>query len=246
MIWSIVLGVLFFGLGAILVSNKVVRVRTVVIDSKKIDRDFSFVFVSDFHIGRDLKRKELVKIIKMINEIDGDFLLIGGDMVGKSILKYYKEEELKEILDSFRIKKRFFVKGNHDDYGLSFYDNFRVLDNEVIDLGGNVSLVGLSWVKGACLDYKLDRERFNVLLSHYPDRVMEYSKVDLALGAHSHGKQINVPLLRLDFHKEKYKKGLYKLGEDKCLYVNSGLGFSFLRIRFFSFREIVKIVLRKC
>ena len=45
-------------------------------------------------------------------------------------------------------------------------------------------------------------------------------------------------------HKERYTRGLYEIGDTK-LYVNKGLGFSILKIRVFSCREIVKIELRK-
>ena len=85
---------------------------------------------------------------------------------------------------------------------------------------------------------------FNVLLSHYPDRVLDYSKIDLALGAHSHGNQINLPFCKFH-HKEKYTRGLYNIKENTKLYVNKGLGFSLLKIRVFSCREIVKIELRR-
>ena len=90
---------------------------------------------------------------------------------------------------------------------------------------------------------ELKRDNFNILLSHYPDRVMEYSKIDLGLGAHSHGLQVNLPFCRFH-HKEKYTRGLHKMGVDKYLYVNRGLGYSLLKIRFLSTREIVKIELR--
>ena len=123
--------------------------------------------------------------------------------------------------------------------------DFELLKNDIVNLDDNVKLIGLSWEKGECLDYKLSRDNYNILLSHYPDRVCEYSKVDLALGAHSHGNQVNLPFCKFH-HKERYTRGLYKFKNNKYLYVNKGLGFSFLKIRFLSCREIVKIELRKC
>ena len=164
-------------------------------------------------------------------------------MIGRKPLKYYKDDELKDIINNLKIKKRYFVGGNHDDYALSLYDNFTILKDSVVDLENNVKLVGLNWERGECLDYKIDRENYNILLSHYPDRVMEYSKVDLALGAHSHGNQVNLPFCKFH-HKEKYTRGMYFLENNTNLYVNKGLGFSLLKIRFLSCREIVKIELR--
>ena len=39
--------------------------------------------------------------------------------------------------------------------------------------------------------------------------------------------------------KEKYSRGLYDFKNNKYLYVNKGLGFSFLKIRFLSCKEIL-------
>jgi len=196
-------------------------------------------------IVRLKKKKELIKIIDKINELEGDYLLIGGDIGNKNPLKYYKDNELKDIFDSFKIKQRYFVGGNHDDYSLSLYNNFNVLKDDIVELSSNITILGLNWERKECLDYKLKKENYNILLSHYPDRVCEYSKIDLALGAHSHGHQVNLPFCKFH-HKEKFARGLYDFKNNRYLYVNKGLGFSFLKIRFFSCREIVKIELRKC
>ena len=241
-----ILCVLFFcGVGIVVYCNNVIKINTVVIENNKLDRDIDIVFVSDFHIGRYMKRKELVDVINKINELEGDYLLIGGDVGDRKPLKYYKDSDLKDIFDSLKIKNRYFVGGNHDDYSLSLYDSFNVLEDDVVELSSNVRLLGLKWERCECLDYKLSRDNYNVLLSHYPDRVCEYSKIDLALGAHSHGHQVNLPLCHFH-HKERYTRGLYYFRNHKYLYVNKGLGFSFLKIRFLSCREIVKIELRKC
>lgn len=233
------------GIIIVILSSSIIRKSVVRIESDKIEDDVDIVFVSDFHIGMYTRKNKLEKIINEINKLDGDYLLIGGDMIGVKPLSFYKEDELKEILGKLRIKERYFVEGNHDDFSLSFYDNFKILNDEIITLKGNIKLMGLAWIRGECLDYKLNRDDFNILLSHYPDRILDYSKIDLALGAHSHGNQVNIPFCKFH-HKEIYTRGLYKIENNKKLYVNKGLGFSFLKIRVFSCREIVKIELRKC
>lgn len=227
----------------LVLSSTIIKFNKIVIENDKIDRDIDIVFVSDFHVGLYTKKRKLKKIIELINKEDGEYLLIGGDIKGINPLKYYKNDELKEIFDCLKIKKRYFVNGNHEDYNLAVYEDFNVLNDEIVSLSDNVKLVGLDWSKGENLDYKLDRKNYNILLSHYPDRVEEYSKIDLALGAHSHGHQVNLPLCKFHHH-EKYSRGLYNLDNNKKLYVNRGLGFSFLKVRFLSTREIVKIELR--
>lgn len=247
MTFIIALGVflIVFGVAILMWSSKVIKYEVITIENKKICEDLDIVFVSDFHVGRYMKKRELNKIISLINKVDGDCLLIGGDMIGKRVYKLYKDEQLRGIIDQLKIKDRYFVGGNHDDYSLSLYKNFKILNDESVNLSDNVALTGLRWEKGECLDNKLNNKKYNILLSHYPDRVIEYSKIDLALGAHSHGLQVNLPFCRFH-HKEKYTRGLYEMGNNKFLYVNRGLGFSFLKIRFLSTREIVKIELRKC
>lgn len=245
MIYVIACLVLFFiGMSIIAFCNIVIKRRVLTVYDNKIDKDIDIVFVSDLHVGANNKKKQLNKIISMINEYDCDCVLIGGDIVGKNILKYYKDSELRDIFDCLKVKKRYFVKGNHDDFSLSLYDDFTVLNDESVKLSDNVVLTGLKWEKGECIDNKLNKGNYNILFSHYPDRVEEYFNVDLALGAHSHGNQINLPFCKFH-HKEKYTRGLYTLDDNRKLYVNRGLGFSLLKIRVFSCREIVKIELRK-
>lgn len=246
MIFLIIIFILLvvFGLVVLFVSNTVIKCNTIIVEDKKIDKDIDIVFISDLHVGMNNKKKSLKKIIDLVNTINGDYLLVGGDMVGYKPLKYYKEKEIIELLNSFKIKDRYFVEGNHDDFKYPLYNNFNVLNDDIIKLSENIVLLGLKWDKNECLDYKLDVNNFNVLLSHYPDRVLDYSKIDLALGAHSHGNQINLPFCKFH-HKEKYTRGLYNIKENTKLYVNKGLGFSLLKIRVFSCREIVKIELRR-
>lgn len=229
----------------VLYCNRRIRIKVITISDCKVDSNVDIVFISDLHIGKHMKKKELKRVINKVNKLNGDYLLVGGDMVGICPFKYYKDREISEIINGINIDKKFFVLGNHDSLECEFYNCFNVLSDEVIEITSNIRLLGLQWDECECLDYKLSRNNFNILLSHYPDRVSEYSKIDLALAGHSHGKQVDIPFLKFRNHKEKYVKGLYKLNKTK-LYVTSGLGFSFLKIRFNSFREIVKICIRKC
>ncbi len=224
-------------------SITVIKEEHVVITSEKIEKDMNIVFISDLHIGAYNKKKSFQKIINLVNQLDGDYLLIGGDMVGVRMLKHYSNEELKNLVNKFKIKNRYFVDGNHDQKDLLMYNNFKILNDEIVELGSNVYLIGLKWDKGESLNNQLNSDNFNILFSHYPDRIEEYPGVDLGLGAHSHGNQVNLPFCRFH-HKEKYTRGLYILSDNKYLYVNRGLGFSLFKVRFFSTREIVKIELR--
>ena len=97
-IWIIGLLVLFAILFIIVFCNRVIKVNTIVLTSDKIDKDMDIIFVSDFHVGEFMRKRELEEIVSLINTMEGDVLLIGGDMVGKKPLKCCEEEELKNIL----------------------------------------------------------------------------------------------------------------------------------------------------
>lgn len=87
-----------------------------------------------------------------------------------------------------------------------------------------------------------------ILLAHSPEIFREVKnlsfKVDLTLVGHTHGGQVDIPflvdlILPLKYDK-KYKEGLFKENSE-YLYVNRGIGPSFLPIRFNSFPEIALI-----
>ena len=77
------------GMGIIAYCNTIIKMNTIIIKSDKIEKNSDIVFVSDFHVGKYTRKKRLIKIINKINRFNGDYLLIGGDMVGKKTLKYY-------------------------------------------------------------------------------------------------------------------------------------------------------------
>lgn len=82
-----------------------------------------------------------------------------------------------------------------------------------------------------------------LLLLHEPDLVdgIEADRFDLALGGHSHGGQVVVPLfgpLVTPPFAKIYAKGMYQLATDTFLYVNSGIGTTKLAVRFWNPPEL--------
>ena len=59
-----ILVILFIvGISIIIYCNNVIKVNVETFVSEKIDKDIDIVFVSDFHVGRFMKRKELKSVI---------------------------------------------------------------------------------------------------------------------------------------------------------------------------------------
>jgi predicted MPP superfamily phosphohydrolase len=86
------------------------------------------------------------------------------------------------------------------------------------------------------------------LLAHEPDYadVAARYRVDLQLSGHSHGGQVNLPMLGPPYLPplaRKYPRGFRRVGP-LALYTTRGLGTTFLPIRFDSPPEITLLTLR--
>ncbi len=122
-----------------------IRIKNLEIQSNIIDKNLSFIFISDVHIGSN-SPKRLDKIVSFVNELKPQFLLIGGDLIDSSSFK---------INDLFSLKKIkcpiYFVTGNHEYYIQNFQKhldkfqecNIRILNNEAVSHEG-INLVGIN------------------------------------------------------------------------------------------------------
>ena len=75
------------------------------------------VLISDLHIGSMVHKKELERIVSKINTLEGDIVLIAGDIIDRDLDVYIKEnlgEELGEIKAPLGV---YAVPGNHDYFG---------------------------------------------------------------------------------------------------------------------------------
>ncbi len=101
----------------------------------------------------------------------------------------------------------------------------------------------------AMLAEDIPQSRLTVLLAHCPGSIHEAveERIDLQLSGHTHGGQIYLPPLgapwALTDHNIEYVRGRHQVGST-ILYINRGLGTTFLPIRFLSPPEITMIRLR--
>lgn len=235
--------------GISLKKGRDIKLKTLTIESTKLSSSKTIIFVSDVHLGSNPK-SHAQKICNMINAMEFDVLLIGGDLYDASSFN-------PEDLSLFRTIGRpiYFVSGNHEyyvknhavklgaigQYGISTLDN----ENEMLD---DINLIGVSdnqhpSVQQSHAEGLVQGGKFNLLMVHQPSIWSKVSdKVDLMLSGHTHNGQI-FPfnfLVRMQF---KTVYGLYRdLGAS--LYVSSGSGTWGPRMRLGTQNEIVKIDLR--
>ncbi|MBI9015769.1 MAG: metallophosphoesterase [Phycisphaerae bacterium] len=229
------------------------------------DNEMTIVQISDTHIGT-IAYKRFEKIVDLTIQQNPDVVVITGDM-----FDHGPEDELLEIaklIDSIEVPV-YMVYGNHDKYVdrrvLNKDDNtnemplvqkilsqtkVKVLINETIDFNGVQFIGGYSPLWSAPLDktfdiVKVDREKYNILLYHWPTdtQLAADSGIDLMLTGHTHGGQV-IPFGLAVFAFFDHIYGLHKI-DDMNLIVSSGAGYWAPPMRLGSDSEIVVIKLGK-
>lgn len=131
--------------------------------------------------------------------------------------------------------------------------NVTVLNNERTVLkiaNANLEIVGVGdlWAqhfdpqKAFSKSQKKLPNSLRLLLCHNPDAIdcgLDNYEFDLALSGHTHGSQVNLPLMGIHVTNsahDKFKRGLYKIGK-KQLYITRGIS-SHFPFRWFSRPEI--------
>jgi hypothetical protein len=223
--------------------------------SKEITRDFTFVQISDLHIGGIVDREFVKKVVTRINSLNLDLVLITGDLVDTKIA-YSSDsiEELKNLKSKFGT---FYVLGNHE----YFHNEQQIIDklksigiNTLINSNRyieelNINIAGISDLFGLKAQRlepsiekaseNLDFSKYTIFLSHQPSVIErdDFIEFDLTLSGHTHGGQI-FPFGLLVLLKQPYLKGLHKIANESYLYINQGAGFWGPRIRIGTFSEL--------
>ncbi len=218
-----------------------IEVEEIEIKLDGLNRPYRLVQLSDIHIGGLIDQVAVSKMVKMVNELKPDLVVITGDMVDIA-LKYARPAllEFKKLSSTYGT---FFIVGNHEYFhGVDEIIaevkslGIRVLENENVYIGKEnqgFNLAGVYDVMGRRSDHHkpdlqkaLDGKKNSptVLLAHQPRFVYEVSGVDLMLSGHTHGGQI-YPFRFLVKIVQPYISGLHTHDEKLQVYVNKGTGF---------------------
>ncbi len=70
------------------------------------------VQLSDLHVGSQFLPKVFETVVKEVNELNPDVIVITGDLTNEGLMKEY--EKCKSLLTQFNTKKIISISGNHD------------------------------------------------------------------------------------------------------------------------------------
>jgi predicted MPP superfamily phosphohydrolase len=247
-----------------------IRVRRFILSIPDLPKELDGITiaqVSDMHVGRFTNGDVLQKMVRMVNEMRADLVLLTGDLINDALTDLDTGLELTRALEA-----RFglaIIEGNHDLIENPAEFETRVRASGIpflLDQSTTVSvrrvpvqLLGLSWtrVHGEGRDAAIassvrklleqrDAAAFPILMAHHPhafDAAAE-AGLPLTLSGHTHGGQLMLNE-QLGFGPAmfRYWSGLYSRGQSKLI-VSNGVG-NWFPLRVNAPAEIVHLTLRR-
>jgi predicted MPP superfamily phosphohydrolase len=230
-------------------------------------RNLKVAVLTDLHVGSPHTGIEKLKqVVAQTNNEHPDLVVILGDLVIQGVVggRFVEPEPIAEVLRGLQAPLGVIaVLGNHDWW----YDGARieralreagivVLENKahiIHHSGKSFWVVGIAdlWTRKPDIDGSLRQAESDdpvIVITHNPDIFPEIqSRVSLTLAGHTHGGQVNLPLVgRLvvpSRYKQRYAMG-HIVEDGRHLFVAGGIGTSILPVRFRVPPEVVIITLQ--
>jgi len=220
----------------------------------------SIVQISDVHYGTLQENGRLSDIVKRVNDLQPDLVVITGDLVDEAVSHM---EEMAVPLANLKSRLGVIgIMGNHEFFAgadrvekIMRQAGIQVLRNEIKVLPGGLQVLGVddpTYYRRMGLplpDFdrllqQLDASKPSIVLYHQPLHFEEAAAggVELQLSGHIHGPQFlpMIPVVRLLYPR---LRGLHRM-EDSYLYVNRGIGTGGPPMRLGSPPELAHIYLR--
>lgn len=224
-------------------------------------KDLHIVAMSDIHLGTTIEKRHMAGIVKRVNELNPDIILIPGDIIDEDIRPVIQSnvgEKLKLLKSKYGV---YAVTGNHEYIGgvtkarkylaehkVNLLSDTTILVEESFYVAGREDLTINSFTNlrrkslNDIVD-SLDKSKPIILLDHQPfklDKVVE-NGIDLQLSGHTHHGQL-WPFNYITKMVYELSWGYLKKG-DTHFYVSSGIGGWGPPIRTVNRPEIVSIKL---
>lgn len=225
---------------------------------------FRIAFATDFHYESRFTSKRLPGMVRALQSVNADVLLLGGDYRG------HKGGDLKELFDALACVKTAYgtyaVLGNHDEGAgreavccEMARTGIRLLEHRIDTLYRGDEFILLCGIRNP-FDLTANRvsptlsvqpEDFVVMLTHTPDYIedTDVSNTDLALAGHTHGGQVSLfgryTPARFSKYGNRFLTGLKHNTAGVPVIVSNGLGTSRKDVRLFTPSEVVLVVLHQ-
>ena len=225
---------------------------------------YRIVQIGDLHLDEWFDPAWLTRIVKLVNLQNPDLIAIMGDFTTHSAARL-DAEQLVGTLKNLRAPDGVVaVMGNHDYLSGEALIRKYLRQSGVMELPNDIHTLRRNRAElhvAGVDDLMAGRSRLDlvlgnlpewgaaILLAHEPDFAdvgAATERFDLQLSGHSHGGQVGIPILRrpiLPPYAQRYVSGMHEVGR-MLLYVNRGLGYVHLRVRFLCRPEITVLTLR--
>lgn len=211
--------------------------------------------LSDLHYGPFLNEDTVAEWVQTTMEQQADVIVLTGDFIDARSRRRNEPflEALRQLTAPLGV---YVVWGNHDHISRTRHQllsdsfaqfGFTVLNNRSVRLRDDLNLAGIDDFRLGSPDLAAalagrQPETPTILLSHNPDILpeVESGSVELVLSGHTHGGQINLPLIGPVVTGSLYGRRYAEGWVDAAVpaYVSRGLGVSGLPMRAFSPPEI--------
>jgi predicted MPP superfamily phosphohydrolase len=213
------------------------------------------VVLSDLHVGAPhINQEMLKKIIEKTNQENPDLILLCGDYLITGVVggNFVAPKDIFSQLSELRAKYGVYaVLGNHDwwwdgkktaqaieSVGITLLEN----KNRKIDIDGTpIWLVGIGdkTTRHDDIEQAMDgisKSEFTITFTHSPDLFPKIPhSADLNIAGHTHGGQVNLPLVGRPIAPSRYRQR-YAAGvideNGETYFVTTGVGTSIFPIRF--------------
>ena len=204
-------------------------VRTETIASSKLapDSHYKIVLLSDIHLGQVLGRSYAEQLVKNVNSLQPDLILIAGDILDERIAYVEREDSLSPLKKLQAKFGTYMAYGNHDylDRPLVWYEmleanNIHPLRNKYVIIDKQLKITGINdWSRNRSHNEIIalstgNEACYSIIMDHQPRRMEAAAdnKYDLYLAGHTHTGQlfpnrlITKKMYKLDYGRTEFQQ----------------------------------------